>query len=70
MSEWVNIRRHNIDIRGVPVAEVKAGDKYQICTPNFTGPWRTAEEDAMFVRGKWGVRDKRPRSHKRGLFQL
>jgi len=70
MSEWVEIRRGNIDIQKTTLSAVKAGDRYRICTPNFNGPWRVAAENAFQTRGKWCIKDVRPRRHTRGAFQL
>lgn len=36
--------------------DVKKGDKYRICTPNFTPQWRTASADAQYGGGgRWHV---------------
>lgn len=67
MNEWVDIRRGTTLFQRAAVADVQAGDRYRVCTPNFTGPWRVAAENATQTRGKWGVKDVRPRKHRRGV---
>lgn len=54
-NEWLEILRDGRPIVG-ELKDIKKGDKYRVCTPNFLPPWRIAASDAEYAGGgRWNV---------------